>query len=346
MKIVRKFLTQERMFKYNVVLSPIENLFFWLTTFRSLKKFNYSYNLYKQNGKVPSDVASIIINANFRSRGQVRHQVLTGSSKLAIKDNSNLFSEQEISLALSELKMRGFARIGILNDSNLLSELCKLEQSQVYSSRIFKSSGRKNVEFQAKPNLELDHIWYVDPEMALDNSALQQIILDPFWKNIADSYLGAETRISALRCWHSFPHKKEEIFSPENWHLDAADGLNFIKFFVLLTDVNEKSGPTSIVPIPASKLPRKFYTGRRYSDSEVNKLLAAESSTVLRATGKKGLIYVADTRLLHRGVPVVEGNRFILNWTCSVDSFGTVQNEKYNLAENNLLRNRIDLIEV
>jgi len=346
MNFVRKILTQERMFKHNLILSPIEFALFWLTTYRALKKFKVTYHLYKKDKIVPSDVASIIINANFRSRGQIRQQIRSRISNSVIKKESNLFSEEDIERALSELKTKGFARIGIINDPNLLSELYKLENAPVYSSRIYKSSGRKNIRFQDEPNPDLDHIWYVDPELALNNSSVQQLILDTFWKKIADNYLGAETRISALRCWHSFPHKAKEIFSPENWHLDAADGLSFIKFFVLLTDVNEKSGPTAIVPIPASELPRKFYTGRRFSDSEVNKLLKSKKSNVLKATGEKGLIYVADTRLLHRGLPVEEGNRFILNWTCSVDSFGTVENEKYNLSCNNLLRDRKDLIEV
>jgi hypothetical protein len=303
-----------------------------------------AYKNYQSNGEVPVDIASIIIQANFKSKGQVRR--LASNVKMApfaVKESS-LFSPQEINLALEELTKVGFARVGIIKDFNLISGLEKLSESEVYSSLDFKSSGRSNINLQKNPDPSYDHIWYVQPETALENGSVQKIILDSFWKQIADDYLLASTRISALRCWHSFEHRNGERLTPENWHLDAADGLNFIKFFVLLTDVNENSGPTSIVPVPSSQLPRKFYTGRRYTDKEVNRLLKSKKCSILNATGKKGLVYVADTRLLHRGTPVVKGHRFILNWTCSVDSFGTVQKESYKLKHDNLLVNRGDLL--
>jgi|1048.fasta_scaffold18969_2 hypothetical protein len=349
-KLVRRVLNQEKLFRYNSLLAPIESLVFRVITIRAVSKFRSAYDLYLKNGKVPTNIASIIIQANFKSKGQVRRLALNNRAEQSRAEQvftkkSSLFSQNEIELALEELKSFGFARIGMLKDSNLISELDKLSKAQVFSSLDFKSSGRLNIDLRNKPDQSYDHIWHVQPETALENIGLQEIILDSFWKQLADNYLSAPTQISALRCWHSFEHGSGGRLTPENWHLDAADGLNFIKFFVLLTDVNENSGPTSIVPIPSSQLPRKFYTGRRYTDEEVSKLLKSKNCSILNATGKKGMVYAADTRLLHRGTPVVKGHRFILNWTCSVDSFGTVENEKYILKPSNLLFGRKDLLD-
>ena len=344
-KIVRRFLNQDNLFRYNFFLAPIESFVFRIITLRAISNFKLAYNKYLKNGEVPLDIAPIIIQANFKSKGQIRRLALNyKENSFAIKESA-LFSLNEINFALEELTRVGFARIGMISDSNLMSELEALSIAQVYSSLDFKASGRSNIDLQTSPDPSYDHIWYVQPETALENSGVQKIIIDSFWKQIADRYLSAPTRISALRCWHSFERRNGERLTPENWHLDAADGLNFIKFFVLLTDVKENSGPTSIVPIPSSQLPRKFYTGRRYTDKEVKRLLKSKNCSILNATGEKGLVYAADTRLLHRGTPVVKGHRFILNWTCSVDSFGTMQKESYKLKQDNLLLNREDLLE-
>jgi hypothetical protein len=341
----RKFLNQERMFKYNFMLVPIEGLVFRLMGIGAKKRFLKEYRVYKEKDVVPNNIAPIIINANFSTRGSIRKEILSKNETTFKFSNSNLFSKEQIEKSVVELRAKGFSRIGVIENQDILSGLEKLNQSQVYSSQEFKTSGRKNINLVDKPDPKIDHIWFIEPATALKNHALQIILTDTFWKQISDSYLGNSSRISAVRCWHSFQHSQNEILSPENWHLDAADGLNFIKFFLLLSDVDENTGPTAIVPIPGSELPRRFYTGRRFSDKEVSKLLKYKKTAVINATGKRGLVYVADTRLLHRGTPVKLGHRFILNWTCSLDSFGTVQSEKYRLEVDNLLRNRKDLIE-
>lgn len=344
-KLSKKVLNQERVFKYNFILAPLEHLIFRFITLNSVNQFKMAYKVYRESGLVPKNIASVIIMANFKTKGSIRNQILVTK----VRTNpppSSIFSEGEITNALADLRRTGFGKLGVIRDPKVLSELLLLETAPVYSGQRYKTSGRSEIELQNSPDIESDHIWYVEPETALENVALQKIISDPFWKYISDNYLGSETHLSAIRCWHSFPPQRKEFLSPENWHLDAADGLNFIKFFLLLTDVDMKSGPTAIVPVPSSKLPRKFYTGRRYTDQEVNKLLNRNKKNILNATGSKGLIYVADTRLLHKGTPVVEGHRFILNWVSSVDSFGTVQSEKYKLKDNNLLKNRNDLLDI
>lgn len=345
-KLCRKLLNQERVFKFNFLLAPVEHLMFRIITLNSVDQFKLAYKEYRESGFVPKDIAPIIIKANFKTKGSIRNHTVVNKFRTSPPPSTSIFSEKEITNALEELQRNGFGKLGVIQDSSLMSELSLLETAPVFSGKKFKTSGRREVELRKSPDIASDHIWYVQPETALENVALQKVISDPFWKYISDNYLGSQTHLTAIRCWHSFPPQEKEFLSPENWHLDAADGVNFIKFFLLLTDVDMKSGPTAIVPIPSTNLPRKFYTGRRYTNHEVNKLLSRNKRNVLNATGSKGLIYVADTRLLHKGTPVVEGHRFILNWVASVDSFGTVQSERYRLKENNLLKNRGDLLDI
>ena len=93
--------------------------------------------------------------------------------------------------------------------------------------------------------------------------------------------------------------------------------------------MNEKNGPTQIVPIQKNNLPRKFFVERRFSEREIAKLCKKTGNKVLSATGSEGTVYIADTRQIHRGTPVIEGHRFIVNFTLALDDFGSVGGEKY-----------------
>jgi hypothetical protein len=64
----------------------------------------------------------------------------------------------------------------------------------------------------------------------------------------------------------------------------------------------------------------------------------------IKATGKAGTIYVTDTRLVHRGTPVSNGSRFLVNWMASVDQFGSIARENYKLKPDNPLAQRSDLL--
>lgn len=345
LKITRVILNQSRMFKYNRLLVPIEYLVFLIISVGKKKELITKYNAYKSNGQLPNRIASLIIRANFISHGKIRKQVISNLDAAQPVKSSQFFDHAKLEAAIRDLTLNGYASIGTIDDPKILQGLNELKNLKVYSGSEFKRSNRKGVDLVETPDQKIDHIWYVQPETVLDNHSVQMLIGDSFWQRISNTYLGTTSRVSQLRCWHSFPHEKGEILSPENWHLDAGDGLNFIKFFVLLSDVGDKSGPTAIIPIPSEKLPRKFFTGRRYSDSEIVRLLDRTKLKEIKAMGPIGHVYCADTRLLHRGTPVEMGSRFILNWTVSVDSFGTAFGEKYPIKSGSLLEGRTDILD-
>ena len=330
LRITRKYLNQFRMFRYPKILNPIEYIIFSIICIGARYRLTRHHKVYLKNGYIPDNAASLIIKANFATKGNLRIKLFNASSA---DFSSNFFPKSELLNSVNSLKSQGFANVGILTDEKILSELQKLSTLPCYPA-----TDKRNKELVSKPNPKLYHRWQVSQDMVFQNLGVQQLLQDNFWRFISESYLEIPAKISSIRCWHSFPHDGSEVRSPENWHLDNGDGINFMKFFILLSDVNELSGPTSIVPVSAKHLPRKFFTGRRYSDLEVKKLLSHLNVREIHATGKIGLIYAADTRLLHRGTPVKAGSRFLMNWTVSSDSFGTLKNEKYKIAKENPLR--------
>ena len=334
LKLIRLILREDLILKHDVILPLVDNLVFKFISIGSKRRIIQFYKEYSQYGRIPKNVSSIIILANYRTKAKIRKILAEGNLETPIEFKSSIFHEATLELALQDLKKFGFANFGKILDNQILLELEKLSNESV-----FTRSGQK----ANSPDTNISHIWYVDPKVVLDNLGIQKLILDSFWKQIADSYLNSSTKISSIRCWHSFPPPKNKGLGPENWHLDAGDGLNFIKFFILLTSVGKTNGPTSLVPISSSNLPRKFFTGRRFSNREIAQLLKKNNTQEFLALGEFGTVYAIDTRLIHRGTPVETGHRFLVNWTVNTDRFGNTGDEKYQLESNNLLHNRPEL---
>jgi hypothetical protein len=342
-KLVRYILREDQILKHHKILPYIDNFVFKIISIGAKRKIFSHYERFLAHGELPKNVEEVIILANYKTRGKIRRKIRKSNNEINSDFNSKFFSKSTLERTVKELNDFGFSYIGSIQSDEIFSELEKLKNMPVFSRKL-NLKREKNVTEITIPDPSLDHIWSVQPEKVLENSGFQKLVLDGFWKQVADSYLGAPTKISALRCWYSFPHSNKFDLTPENWHLDAGDGLNFIKFFLLLSDVEELSGPTSVIPVPSNILPKKFYTGRRYSDSEINNLMLKNNVKEIKATGKAGTIYVIDTRLIHRGTPVSNGSRFLVNWMASVDQFGSISRENYKLKPDNPLAHRSDLM--
>ena len=334
LKLTRLILREDLILKHDVILPLVDNLVFKLISIGSKRRIIRFYKEYRQNGQVPKNISSVIILANYRTKAKIRKILTEGKLEMPIEFKSSIFHEATLKAALQDLNKFGFANFGKIPDNQILIELEKLS-----SESVFTRSGQK----AKSPDTNIGHIWHVDPKVVLDNLGIQKLILDGFWKQIADSYLNSSTKISSIRSWHSFPQPNDKGLGPENWHVDAGDGLNFIKFFVLLTSVDKTNGPTSLVPISSLNLPRKFFTGRRFSNREIAQLLKKYNTKELLALGELGTVYAIDTRLIHRGTPVETGHRFLVNWTVNTDRFGNTGDEKYLLKPQNLLHTRPEL---
>jgi ectoine hydroxylase-related dioxygenase (phytanoyl-CoA dioxygenase family) len=115
--------------------------------------------------------------------------------------------------------------------------------------------------------------------------------------------------------------------------------LRWVKFFFYLTDVTEESGPHIFVPkshldrgLPFS-LRSKGYT--RLEDSHVDKVFPKASWKVF--TGPIGSMIVEDTRGLHKGKHVENGDRLVFQLQYTSSLFGKtidkIQLEKNYLGE-------------
>lgn len=146
-----------------------------------------------------------------------------------------------------------------------------------------------------------------------------QFYTDSFVQNITAYFEKTEN-------YKGFTMGAELKFQPNNpgsgdgWHRDRTDKRQ-IKFILYLNEVTENNGPFQYYE--GSHTPESIlhgvldhgfkYNQNRFTDAEIELLNPEMRRT---AVGKAGTLLIADTRGIHRGMPMNEGKRFILmNYT-------------------------------
>lgn len=116
----------------------------------------------------------------------------------------------------------------------------------------------------------------------------------------ASSFLGAPATLSLVLPMWSFPDKEKNPINMQLFHRDA-DDYKFVKFFILLNDVELGEGEQVYLKgsNTANHLPPELYKIERYSDQVIdNQASEFEKANVI---GKAGMNWFADTYGIHRG---------------------------------------------
>jgi ectoine hydroxylase-related dioxygenase (phytanoyl-CoA dioxygenase family) len=186
-------------------------------------------------------------------------------------------------------------------------------------------------------------------------SDIQELALSKELLLIAQNYLDSLPILDLVECWWSFPSKNSlnaDDKAAQKWHFDM-DRPKWIKIFFYLTDCQINNGPHAFIEqshknngIPFS-IRKKGYS--RIDDSLIAKNFLLDRIKTI--TGGKGSIVIEDTRGLHKGEPVIEKNRLILQFQYSSSLFGakidkiiipkfqTVQMKKLLEEKNKILEN-------
>lgn len=105
-------------------------------------------------------------------------------------------------------------------------------------------------------------------------------------------------------------HRVGNLGSGGGWHRDSPFTPQF-KFIVYLSDVDRQNGPFEYIPQTHTSLDKfksEFNLDKmRFTEEEVNKQWGGKSIVV---TGGEGSILIADTKGLHRGCPIQNGERY------------------------------------
>ena len=134
-----------------------------------------------------------------------------------------------------------------------------------------------------------------------------RIANDPHVLDVVAGYLGCKPTIDDVLAWWSLPGRpgplEEQFFHRDN------DSIRFLKLFVYLSDVDDKSGPHVFVQgTHASN--DLLELGRRWQDAEV--AAAGLGDRIRQFVGPFGTSFLEDTYGLHKGQLPEDRPRLVL----------------------------------
>jgi len=316
---------------WGIFARSVDYVLSFLIYLGSVKKLKFAYHAYNNGACSPTNVHDLIMGTNFMTKGQLRNKIVENVHfQFDPSDFTQLPSmlpEFDIDEQVNLLNLHGFAQLPVRLPINLVEDLVHLAQnSYVVPTKYAKDRSPKLV-----PDSKIDHIWDVPFANSVESKTVQNILQDKQLITVAAKYLNANPVVIGSRLYYSLAHKNREFLTPENWHVDAGDGLRFVKTFIALSNIESSNGPTGFVQGTHHSLSRKFYSGSRFFPEEMEQKFKGR---FVEATGKVGTIYFVDTRGLHRGTPVREGSRLLFHYLYGTDFFGFARPTTFGLKKN------------
>jgi len=157
------------------------------------------------------------------------------------------------------------------------------------------------------------HVGYYDAAQVLAAPHLLALANRSDILAIAEAFLGCKPTIGYLASWWSFASADGTAQAAENFHRDV-DDWRFVKLFVYLTDVGPDNGPH--IYVTRSAQDERLRKIRRYTDEEVRDTFGDDAIVI--NTGSAGSGFLEDTYGLHKGQPVMAGQRLIFQAVYSI----------------------------
>lgn len=255
------------------------------------------------------DAAALLATDRYSSRSP--------GTSLNLERTAINLSFDEKADAVASLEARGWWLAPRNLSEDLLHdfEAFGLERLRIAHPAILDGLG-KNLNPQEAGNF-FGGMHFLDSSSLLQHS-LTELAFDGDFIDIAHRYLGVRPVLSQPpNAWFSFPVSKVDPKSAQNWHWDC-DRIKWLKVFVYVTDVSDANGPHAFIETSHRGL-RISSKSSRYTDASVNEAYPGARRDF---TAHRGQILFEDTRGLHRGQPVLDGYRLILQFEYAVDYYG------------------------
>ncbi len=175
----------------------------------------------------------------------------------------------------------------------------------------------------------------------LSNPDVQNLLTDHSIISIAQSYLRTSPKAEPIAFWWSTPFGGvAQSNAAQLYHFDL-DRFKWIKFFIFLTDVTLETGPHVFIrqSHQTGKIPYELLKAGyvRHEDKDVTKFYPSDD--IKTFTVPAGTIVAEDTRGLHKGTSLLNGERLVLELQFSNCLFGAVSTciQDANIKQTHLL---------
>jgi len=230
---------------------------------------------------------------------------------------------------LKEMRENGITLLGpVLKQGQIKEVHDYLDTRKLYGSHVWTFSD-KTAKAKAEIKEKFGQGCYILEDL-LGAPHLLETMSSPFVLKLVEQYLGCVPTIFQSNLMWSFQKRKSKPTVAQAFHRDW-DNFRFCVLFVYMTDVDKNTGPhqyirnTHTVEGVKHAVDRyraqggneswaktdTFYREAKLNDDQIQKLFKDE---LLQIEQPAGYAFLADAFGLHRGVPLVEGER-LLFWT-------------------------------
>lgn len=261
---------------------------------------------------------------------EILHQILKKNDqrdRFVNKSNADTYDETEQSL-----KKNGY----LIKDNYLSDNDCsEILESSLKLNGYYKVDGNPSIS-NIKQIFDRDNpkgtMFYYEENDLINLPIIQKIISDPLLEKVAKNYFNSSPILSAVNMWWSSKFTEEpDSECAQKYHFDM-DSLKWLKVFIYITDVGKKNGPHTFVKgsHTVGSLPyciRKLGYDR-IDDYQVLKNFGKDK--LIEFDKSKGTLIFEDTKGLHKGKHVEEGDRLILQLEFTSTNFIKDTNKKIN----------------
>lgn len=216
---------------------------------------------------------------------------------------------------LEALNTKGFHVFADLLDT----ETCDKLISEIEKVSFHTKKSTKKITDLTKSNISKiggNTAWVTNQQDLMKIEEVQKLAFDTNLLNLVSQFLGSEPVLCQTNCWWSVSkstHRSNLSGNAQLFHQDT-EYLKFVKVFIYLTDVDENNGPHQYIQgtskTAQDRMGEGYNPSSRVDDEKAAELFGKEN--ILTFTGKKGSIIIEDTFGLHKGTPVKEGARLLL----------------------------------
>lgn len=229
-------------------------------------------------------------------------------------DVLGLVPASSVARVVAQVERDGFAVL----EHRLPEAVCRSLESLATTTPARAADGSQVVMATAAdleaPRYDLDEL------DLLKDPAVQRLVVDPSLHDLAAAYLGGEAVSDMTAMWWSVARPGGASASAAQLFHTDRDRLSFVKFFVYLSDVDDRHGPHVYVRGSHRHLPRGIRADRRYADDEI--IAAYGEDALVSIDGARGTVFVADTSGLHKGLPPQIGRRLVFQVEFTTSLFG------------------------
>lgn len=260
--------------------------------------------------------------------GSIASRFLSKSEEIALKKVSTLSFRSGYSIleASSELRRKGYFVERALLNERLIESILDYSLSATGSFRAKDSGEGEMLDVKFDRNNPRSVRFDYTPTTVLKCKEIQTVLADERILALSQEYLGCQPILDFVAMWWHTKSEKADKNSAQLFHFDM-DRLRWVKFFFYVTDVTSENGPHVFIEsthrdfgIPFSLRKRGY---ARLEDKEIERIV--DKNRWIEFTGEKGTMIAEDTRGLHKGAHVKNGDRLLFQFQFTTSLYGEAE---------------------